>query len=276
MATRAERAGDPLGDRLGASGQALRVVDVDKTYDTRAGAVAALRGATFAAGHGEFVAMVGPSGCGKSTMLKILAGLEEKDAGIVELAGRPPGTGRRDCGIMLQAPVLLSWRTVLANVLLPVEIFGLDGGEGRRRALELLSLVGLADFHDKYPWELSGGMQQRVSLARLLVFDPEVLLMDEPFGALDEFTRERMNFELASLHERLGKLVVFVTHNILEAVILSDKVVVMKPRPGEVIEVVDIDLPRPRRREVLDDPRTTEIVNHIRHLLVAHSEEVER
>jgi NitT/TauT family transport system ATP-binding protein len=267
---------DPIGEPppVAADGaQALRVVDVDKTYETRAGSVEALRRATFSAGGGEFVAMVGPSGCGKSTMLKIMAGLETEDGGIVELAGRPPGTGRRDCGIMLQSPVLLAWRTVLENVLLPLEIFGTNGAEGRKRASELLDLVGLADFHDKYSWELSGGMQQRVSLARLLVFDPDVLLMDEPFGALDEFTRERMNFELASLHERLGKLVVFVTHNILEAVILSDKVVVMKPRPGEVIEVVDIDLPRPRTRDVLDDPRTMEIVNHIRHVLVAHSEE---
>jgi NitT/TauT family transport system ATP-binding protein len=273
MAARAPQGvGDPLPETSHGA-HALRVVDVDKTYETRAGSVEALRGATFAAGSGEFVAMVGPSGCGKSTMLKILAGLESEDRGTVEVAGRAPGTGRRDCGIMLQSPVLLPWRTVLDNVLLPVEIFGIDGGRGKRRARELLDLVGLQEFHDKYPWELSGGMQQRVSLARLLVFDPDVLLMDEPFGALDEFTRERMNFELASLHERLGKLVVFVTHNILEAVSLSDKVVVMKPRPGEVIEVVDIDLGRPRTREVLDDPRTMEIVNHIRHVLVAHSEE---
>jgi NitT/TauT family transport system ATP-binding protein len=263
----------PPSPAQAAGGEALRVEELRKTYQTRAGSVEAVRRATFSAAPGEFVTMVGPSGCGKSTVLKIIAGLETFDGGIVEVAGRPAAAGRRDCGIMMQSPVLFAWRTVLANVLLPIEVFGMDKDAAHARAVELLDTVGLSEFHDKYPWELSGGMQQRVSLARLLVFDPDVLLMDEPFGALDEFTRERMNFEVASLHERLRRLVVFVTHNILEAVILSDKVVVMKPRPGEVVEVVDIDLPRPRGPRTLEDPRTTELVNHIRHVLVHHSEQ---
>jgi NitT/TauT family transport system ATP-binding protein len=256
-----------------AGGEALRVSTLSKTYLTRAGSVEAVRQISFTAAPGEFVTMVGPSGCGKSTVLKIIAGLETFDSGSVEVAGRPAAAGRRDCGIMLQSPVLFPWRTVLDNVLLPIEVFGLPKGEARRRAAELLDMVGLAEFHDKYPWELSGGMQQRVSLARLLVFDPDVLLMDEPFGALDEFTRERMNFEVASIHEQLRRLVVFVTHNILEAVVLSDKVVVMKPRPGEVVEIVDVDLPRPRGPRTLEEPRTTELVNHIRNVLVHHSEQ---
>jgi NitT/TauT family transport system ATP-binding protein len=264
---------DARVDAGGAGGDALRVTGVSKTYQTRGGAVEAVRGATFSARQGEFVALVGPSGCGKSTLLKIIAGLEPYEHGEVEVLGAPPRAGRRDCGIMLQSAVLFPWRTVLDNVLLPIEVFRLSKSESRTRALELLDTVGLTEFKDKYPWELSGGMQQRVSLARLLVFDPDALLMDEPFGALDEFTRERMNFEVTGLHERMDKLVVFVTHNILEAVLLSDKVVMMKPRPGEVVEIVDVDLPRPRGPQTLDNPRTTELVNHIRHVLVHHSEQ---
>jgi NitT/TauT family transport system ATP-binding protein len=261
----------PSANRASAE-SALRIEGLSKTYETRRGPVEAVRHATFEAFAGEFISLVGPSGCGKSTVLKIIAGLEPYQHGVVEVGGRPAQAGRHDVGIMLQSPVLFPWRTVLDNVLLPIEIFGSDKGAARRRASDLLDLIGLAGFHDKYPWECSGGMQQRVSLARLLVFDPDALLMDEPFGALDEFTRERMNFEVAGLHERLRKLVVFVTHNIHEAVLLSDKVVVMKPRPGEVVEVVPIDLPRPRSADTLRDPRMTELVNDIRELLVRHSQ----
>jgi NitT/TauT family transport system ATP-binding protein len=251
---------------------ALRIEGLSKTYKTRRGPVEAVRHASFEASAGEFISLVGPSGCGKSTVLKIIAGLEPYKHGIVEVGGRPAESGRHDVGIMLQSAVLFPWRTVLDNVMLPIEIFGGDKKAARVRACELLDLMGLAGFHDKYPWECSGGMQQRASLARLLVFDPDALLMDEPFGALDEFTRERMNFEVAGLHERLRKLVVFVTHNIHESVLLSDKVVVMKPRPGEVVEVVPIDLPRPRSAETLKDPRMTDLVNYIRELLVRHAE----
>jgi NitT/TauT family transport system ATP-binding protein len=167
---------------------------------------------------------------------------------------------------MLQAPVLLPWRSVLSNVVLPTEIFGIDKRKARERARELLGMVGLEGFEEKHAWELSGGMQQRVSLARLLVFDPGTLLLDEPFSALDEFTREKLTLELAKLHTELRRSVLYVTHNIAEAVFLSDRVVVMKSHPGEIIDVVSVDLPHPRSMELMDDPRTTKLVGQIRRL----------
>lgn len=252
----------PAGGR-----HAIQVSHLDKTYETRRGPVEAVRNANFSVSQGEFVSLVGPSGCGKSTVLHIVAGLLEHSGGTVTVAGAPAQAGRSDVGIMLQRPVLLPWRTVLDNVLLPIEVFGQSKKESKDRAMELISLVGLQGFDDKYPWELSGGMQQRASLARLLVFEPQILLMDEPFAALDEFTRERLNSELAALHENLGRSVLYVTHHILEAVFLSDRVVVMKPRPGEVIEIVDIDLPRPRRIEMIAEPETGELVAKIRTML---------
>jgi NitT/TauT family transport system ATP-binding protein len=254
----------------GAEDTSPNVITVDslrKTYASRAGAVEAVRSASFGVKRGEFVALVGPSGCGKSTILHIVAGLLDFDTGTVQVAGSPARPGRRDVGIMLQRPVLLPWRTVLDNVRLPAEIFKLDDTAARRHAAELLELVGLHGFEDKYPWELSGGMQQRVSLARTLVFEPEILLMDEPFAALDEFTRERLNSELAHLHESLGRSVVYVTHNIQEAVFLADRVVVMKPRPGEILDIVDIPLPRPRRIEMIAQPESAELVARIRNRL---------
>ena len=172
---------------------------------------------------------------------------------------------------MFQAPVLLPWRTVLNNVLLPTEIFKLDREPATKRAHELLELVGLGGFEEKHPWELSGGMQQRASLARVLVADPDILLMDEPFSALDEFTRERLNLELARIHESFHRTVLYVTHNIEEAVFLSDRVVVMKPHPGEILEIVETKLPRPRKLEVLQEPGTLELVIKIRRMLFGHS-----
>jgi NitT/TauT family transport system ATP-binding protein len=248
---------------------AISVTELSKVYSTRRGAVEALRRATFDVQRGEFVSLVGPSGCGKSTLLHIVAGLLEDTGGEVQIGGKPAKAGRRDVGIMLQRPVLFPWRTVLENVLLPAQVFKIFGRGAERekitkRAQELVELVGLQGFEEKYPWELSGGMQQRASLARLLVFEPEILLMDEPFAALDEFTRERLNSELANLHEDLGRTVLYVTHNIQEAVFLSDRVVVMKPRPGEVLEIVDIPLERPRHIEMIADPRTAELVARIR------------
>jgi NitT/TauT family transport system ATP-binding protein len=248
---------------------AISVTELSKVYATRGGAVEALRRATFEVNRGEFVSLVGPSGCGKSTLLHIAAGLLEDSGGGVQVAGTPAKAGRRDVGIMLQRPVLFPWRTVLQNVLLPAQVFKIFGRGAERekmtaRAQELIELVGLQGFEEKYPWELSGGMQQRASLARLLVFEPEILLMDEPFAALDEFTRERLNSELASLHEDLGRTVLYVTHNIQEAVFLSDRVVVMKPRPGEVLEIVDIPLERPRRIEMVAEAQTAELVARIR------------
>jgi NitT/TauT family transport system ATP-binding protein len=253
----------------GGSGRAIQITRLGKTYRTRHGDVEAVRDVSFSVNRGEFVSLVGPSGCGKSTILHIGAGLLEFNTGRVEVGGTPAKAGRRDVGIMLQRPVLLPWRSVMQNVLLPMEVFKLRRNrrgrdDSTRRARELLELVGLQGFEDKHPWELSGGMQQRASLARVLVFEPEIFLMDEPFAALDEFTRERLNSELANLHETLGRTVLYVTHNIQEAVFLSDRVVVMKPRPGEVLEIVDIPLERPRRIEMVADPRTSELVAGIR------------
>jgi NitT/TauT family transport system ATP-binding protein len=264
---RSQQAG--AGSAASTTQHAISVRQLSKVYATRRGAVEALRRATFDVERGEFVSLVGPSGCGKSTLLHIAAGLLEDSGGEVHVAGTPAKAGRRDVGIMLQRPVLFPWRTVLQNVVLPAQVFKMFGRGAEReritkRAHELIELVGLHGFEEKYPWELSGGMQQRASLARLLVFEPEILLMDEPFAALDEFTRERLNSELAHLHESLGRTVLYVTHNIQEAVFLSDRVVVMKPRPGEVLEIVDIPLERPRHIEMVADPRTAELVARIR------------
>jgi NitT/TauT family transport system ATP-binding protein len=252
------------------SDNSISVVDCDKTYDTRDGKVDAVRKATFDVKGGEFVSLVGPSGCGKSTLLQICAGLVQPTRGKVEVGGVKARPGRREVGIMFQAPVLLPWRTVCDNVLLPTEIFKMEKGPAKERALELLDLVGLAGFEDKHPWERSGGMQQRASLARVLVADPDILLMDEPFSALDEFTRERLNLELARIHESVGRTILYVTHNIEEAVFLSDRVVVMKPHPGEILEIVETGLPRPRKLEVLQEPRTIELVIKIRQMLFGH------
>jgi NitT/TauT family transport system ATP-binding protein len=257
-----------------AAARSIEVRGLHKTYETRRGPVEAVRGVSFDVRNGEFVSLVGPSGCGKSTILHITAGLIDYEAGDVQVAGTNAEAGRRDVGIMLQKPVLLPWRTVAANVLMPAEIFGLDKASSKARASELLGLMGLDGFEEKHPWELSGGMQQRASLARLLLPDPAILLMDEPFAALDEFTRERLNGELARLHERLGRSVLYVTHNIPEAVFLSDRVVVLKARPGEVLEIVDVDLPRPRSLELISDPRTAELSARIRELLGATRDEL--
>jgi NitT/TauT family transport system ATP-binding protein len=193
--------------------------------------------------------------------------------GKISVLGAAAKAGRADTGIMLQKPVLLPWRSVKQNILLAAEMYKVDKAEAERRAARLIELVGLEGFADKYPWELSGGMQQRVSLARLLVTDPKVMLLDEPFSALDEFTRERLNLELVALHESLNRSVLYVTHNIQESVLLSDYVVVMKPRPGEIVEIVPIDIPRPRTRETMALPRMTELVNYIRGLLYTASGE---
>jgi NitT/TauT family transport system ATP-binding protein len=260
------------GNGNGGGDHSISVAELNKTYETRDGTVDAVRAATFDVKDGEFVSLVGPSGCGKSTILQICGGLVPPTSGKVEVGGVQARPGRREVGIMFQAPVLLPWRTVCDNVLLPTEVFRLDKSKSRGRALELLDLVGLKGFEDKHPWELSGGMQQRASLARLLVSDPDILLMDEPFSALDEFTRERLNLELARIHESFGRTVLYVTHNIEEAVFLSDRVVVMKPHPGEILEIVDTGLPRPRKLEVLQEPRTIELVIEIRQMLFGHRE----
>ncbi len=231
-------------------GDLIRLDGVGMTYATTSGPVEALRDIDLTVGRGELVAVVGPSGCGKSTLLRIIAGLRPPSRGRVEVDGRPVVRPIPSVGMVFQAPVLLKWRTIEDNVLLPAELSRLDPRDYRARAAQLLRLVGLAEFAQKLPRELSGGMQQRASLCRALLLDPPLLLMDEPFGALDAMTRDEMNLELlrvwgqGSGEER--KTIVFVTHSIPEAVFLADRVIVMTSRPGRLGRVFDVPLPRPR------------------------------
>lgn len=218
-------------------------------------------------GKGEFVSFVGPSGCGKSTLLNLVAGLFPASSGEVLLLGDPVVEPSRRVGFMFQTPVLLPWRTVESNVLLPAEVFGMDLGEKRRRARAVIEAVGLGEFANAYPNQLSGGMQQRVALARVLTYEPEFLLMDEPFGALDEFTREAMNLELLRIVQSAGITVLFVTHNIGEAVFMSNRVVVMTPRPGKVSGIVDVSLPQPREIRMMHDPVFADLVFEVREIL---------
>jgi NitT/TauT family transport system ATP-binding protein len=220
---------------------------VGKTFVTRGGEeVEALAEVSLEARRNEFVCLVGPSGCGKSTLLRLVAGLVAPSAGAVSIAGSAVTEPRADTGIVFQAPTLLPWATVLDNVLFPLKMMGTLRPESRGRARELLELVGLAGFEDKYPRELSGGMQQRAGICRALVHDPDILLMDEPFGALDALTREELTIEVMRIWRERPKTILFVTHSIPESVILADRVVVMSPRPGRVADIVEVRLPRPR------------------------------
>jgi NitT/TauT family transport system ATP-binding protein len=243
---------------------AISVRNLSKSYPSPDGCVNALQEITFSVREGEFVAVVGPSGCGKSTLLKILAGLLLPSKGEACLRGAPINGPRRDIGVVFQSPVLLPWRSVLENVLLPVDVQHLAGEGYRKAALELLSLVGLQEFAHRYPWELSGGMQQRVAITRALIHDPAMLLMDEPFGALDAMTREQMNLELQRIWLERKKTVLFITHSIPEAVFLADRVLVMTPRPGRITYVVTVDIPRPRRLEAMNVPEFNATVGSIR------------
>ena len=248
----------------------IGVSDLDKTYVTRGRArVPALAGISLDIDAGEFVTVVGQSGCGKTTLLKILAGVIPRSSGRVSLRGRPVDGPSRDIGIVFQDPVLLPWRTVLHNVLLPAQVLRLDRRGSRERAQALLKLVALDGFEDKYPHELSGGMRQRVAIARALVHDPSLLLMDEPFGALDAMTREFMNLELLRIWRQSGKTIIFVTHSIPEAVFLADRVVVMSARPGRVQEIVSVDLPRPRDLDMMASDEFGVYARKIRHLFDA-------
>jgi NitT/TauT family transport system ATP-binding protein len=214
--------------------------------------------------RGEFVALVGPSGCGKTTLLNILAGLVPGWEGDVDCVGLPVAGPRRDIGVVFQESTLLPWRTILDNVMLPVELAGADQTAGRKRARELMATVGLSGFENRLPRELSGGMRQRAGICRALVRDPDLLLMDEPFGALDAMTRELLNVELQRIWLGTGKTVVFVTHSIPEAVFLADRVVVMSARPGRIAEVVEVRIPRPRRMIDMAHEATGEIMDRIR------------
>jgi NitT/TauT family transport system ATP-binding protein len=243
----------------------ITVAGLSKTYRTRSGDdVVALHDVSFAVRAGEFVTVVGPSGCGKSTLLKILAGILRGSQGDLRLAGRPIVGPRRDVGVVFQAPVLLPWRTVLANVMLPAELQHLDAVETEQRARRLLDLVRLGGFETKYPGELSGGMQQRVGISRALVHDPALLLMDEPFGALDAMTREFMNLELLRIWQESRKTILLVTHSIPEAAFLADRVIVMSARPGRIAEIIDIDLPRPRTLDMMSTPAFGRFAHAIR------------
>ena len=219
--------------------------------------------------QGEFVSLIGPSGCGKSTLLRVIGDLIQPSTGEVLVNGKPAARARldRDYGMVFQAPVLFEWRDVAGNVELPLEILGRPASERKARAKEMLSLVDLDEFAGHNPSQLSGGMQQRAAIARALAFEPALLLMDEPFGALDEMTRERMNSEVLRIWERTGTTIVFVTHSIPEAVFLSSRVVVMSARPGRITKVVDIDLPRPRSEDTREEPRYFELVTEVRETL---------
>jgi NitT/TauT family transport system ATP-binding protein len=251
----------------------LKVTNLRKVYGSGETATEAIADVSFEVGRGEFVCIVGPSGAGKTTLLKTISGLMAPTGGRVELAGEPVDGPPERMALVFQdySRSLYPWMKVSENVAFPLRRKRLGKAERKEIVERAVESVGLAGSLDQYPWELSGGMQQRASLARLLVFEPQILLMDEPFAALDEFTRERLNGELANLHESLGRSILYVTHNIQEAVFLADRVVVMKPHPGEVLRIVDVDLPRPRRVELLNDPRTAELVAEIRTMLFSPS-----
>jgi NitT/TauT family transport system ATP-binding protein len=244
--------------------EAIAVKGLSKRYATSDGAISALEQISFSVENGEFVTVVGPSGCGKSTLLKILAGLLPPSDGEAHLRGTPITGPRRDIGVVFQAPVLLPWRSVLDNVLLPIDVQRLGHERHLKAALDLLSLVGLEGFERRYPWELSGGMQQRVAITRALIHDPAMLLMDEPFGALDAMTREQMNVELQRIWLERKKTVLFITHSIPEAVFLADRVLVMTPRPGRIMGNVEVKIPRPRSLEAMNFPEFCGYVHAIR------------
>jgi NitT/TauT family transport system ATP-binding protein len=250
----------------------VRVAGVTKTFPR--GNVTALQDIDLELAPREFVSLIGPSGCGKSTLLRVIGDLTPPTAGTVTVNGKSAREARRngDYGIVFQDAVLFDWRTVAKNIALPLEMLGWNRQRRRRRVAELLDLVELTGFADHHPWQLSGGMQQRVAIARALSFQPSLLLMDEPFGALDEMTRERLNLELLSIWEQTENTVVFVTHSISEAVFLSGRVVVMSPRPGRIAGTIDIDLPYPRTVETREAPRFFELVTEVRELLRSRGE----
>jgi NitT/TauT family transport system ATP-binding protein len=243
----------------------VSLVGVSKTYASPRGPVAALADINLDIRPREFVSVVGPSGCGKSTLLKLVAGLEEVSSGQVVVGGRPLDGPPDRLGVVFQRDVLLDWRTILDNVLLSIEFTRKPRADERDRAIALLNRFGLANFEHRFPWELSGGMRQRASICRALLADPELLLMDEPFGALDAMTRDDLNVELAQIWQDTRKTLLFITHSIVEAVFLSDRVVMMGKAPGMIVDTIAIDLPRPRRLAVRDGAEFAGYVHRIRH-----------
>jgi NitT/TauT family transport system ATP-binding protein len=253
-----------------ASPQKRRIVvdarDISLTFQTADGQVEALSNVKLEIAEGEFVSFIGPSGCGKTTMLRVIADLQQPSSGSLLVNGMSAENARlaRSYGYVFQAPALFSWRTIEKNVRLPLEIMGFSEAEQRQRVEHYLALVNLSGFERKYPWQLSGGMQQRASIARALSFDPALLLMDEPFGALDEIVRDHLNEQLLHLWKSTEKTVVFVTHSIPEAVFLSTRIVVMSPRPGRIIDIIDCDFPRDRSLEIRETPEFIRIAQRVR------------
>ena len=250
---------------------AIELSSISKTFVTTSGdLVHALDDTSIVIHSGEFITVVGASGCGKTTLLRLIAGLEHCTSGTIVINGARQAGPSEQAGIVFQDPTLLPWRTVLQNVLLPVEVLRLDAVTYGRRARALLDTVGLKDFENKYPHELSGGMRQRVAIARALVIDPEMLLMDEPFGALDALTRDQLNLELLDIWSATQKTVLLITHSITESVFLADRVIVMSPRPGRILEELAIDLPRPRTLDMINNQDFGRYARRIRGLLDAH------
>ena len=275
----AARAASPLHaveNAVEPSGIAVDISGLSLTFQTADTPVVALDNIDLQIRRGEFVSFIGPSGCGKTTLMRVIADLETPSAGRITVNGVSPEEARlkRAYGYVFQAPALYAWRNVLRNVLLPLEIIGMPADERKARAAKYLSMVGLAGFERKFPWQLSGGMQQRVSIARALAFEPELLLMDEPFGALDEITRDHLNEQLLQLWHQTGKTVVFVTHSISEAVFLSNRIVVMSPRPGRILEIVENNLPPDRKLDIRDTTGFLQVAQRVRQALRAgHSYE---
>ena len=242
----------------------IQAKEVTKVYQTKDGLVESLKPLSFSIQAGEFVSVVGPSGCGKSTLLKMVAGLLPITSGTLTLDGQPINGPQKDVGIVFQSAVLLAWRTVFENIMLQAEMRHMPKEEATAKAMQLIEMAGLKGFEGKYPRQLSGGMQQRASICRALLHDPPLLLMDEPFGALDAMTREKMNLELQRIWMESKKTVLLITHSIPEAIFLSDRVIVMSERPGTIAAIYDIDLPRPRNLDVMGSPEFASYAKRIR------------
>ncbi len=251
----------------------IQVRGLTKLYRSQKGSeVTALANLAFDVEEGEFIACIGPSGCGKTTLLKILGGLVSKTTGEVLLRQKPIEGPRQDIGVVFQNPVLLPWRTVVQNTMLPIEVLKLDPASYINRVNDLIKMVGLVGFEDKYPFELSGGMQQRNSIIRALVHNPAIMLMDEPFGALDAMTRELMNLELQRIWSESKKTIFLITHSIPEAVFLADRVIVLSARPGRIVDVVTVGLPRPRDLDLMGSPEFGKYVTRLRHLMFSRED----
>lgn len=264
-------------EQRGLSSQVIEARNLDLTFQTGDGPVQALSDVSLSIDKGEFVSFIGPSGCGKTTFLRVIAALEQPTGGTITVNGMTPDEARRTraYGYVFQAAGLYPWRTIAGNVKLPLEIMGFSRVEQAERAARVLELVDLAGFEKKFPWQLSGGMQQRASIARALAFDADILLMDEPFGALDEIVRDHLNEQLLKLWARTEKTIAFVTHSIPEAVYLSTKIVVMSPRPGRITDVIDSPLPRERPLDIRDTPEFLEVAHRVREgLRAGHAYEV--